>query len=124
MTEADLIWNRACMGGGSNLRAGDQALAALLLAHGHVMNGGLLHAMDCMSETELSDACTGYRFFGFDSVADLMARTRRIHEADEDTDDIELELNQKYETMIPNDSTIEARFLAHLARKPVDFSPL
>jgi hypothetical protein len=61
MTQADMIWNRAC--GEDSLRAlpGDRALADLLNAHGLAMNGGVLHAIECMSAEELSEAEAGCR---------------------------------------------------------------
>jgi hypothetical protein len=59
LTDADKIWNRAC--GADPLRTlpGDRALTDLLHPHGLVMNGGVLHAAECMSADELSDAESG-----------------------------------------------------------------
>ena len=49
---ADQIWNRAALeSGGPAAREGDRALAALLLAHGMVMNGGVGHALEVLSPT-------------------------------------------------------------------------
>ncbi len=56
MTTADLIWNRACEGGGSNPGKGDRAPAALLKAHGLAMNRGVLYAVECLAPSELADA--------------------------------------------------------------------
>lgn len=69
LTKADMIWNRAC--GENPLRAlpGDRALTDLLYAHGLVMSGGVLHAKECMTNEELTDAEVGYRYFGLDDVA-------------------------------------------------------
>ena len=75
MTSADLVWNRAALdSGGSNPRDGDQALAALLLAHGLVMNGGVRHACSSLGPEELHAAVSGYRFFGFEEIATLLKR--------------------------------------------------
>lgn len=54
--------------GGANPSAGDNALASLLYTHGLVMNGGVLHAIECCTDTELDAALDGYRFFSFDSI--------------------------------------------------------
>jgi hypothetical protein len=63
------VWNRACFEhGGPAKREGDTALAALLLAHGLVMNGGLFHAVGCLREHELSAPCQGFSYFGFAAV--------------------------------------------------------
>jgi hypothetical protein len=70
LTEADLIWNRACTL--LMLRSGDRALAALLSFHGLAMNGGVLHALDCLNPKELEAAVSGYRFFGLNDVGDLL----------------------------------------------------
>jgi hypothetical protein len=61
---ADRIWNRAC--GQDPLRTlpGDRALADLLFAHGLAMNGGVLHAVECLTESELSDAQAGFSYSG------------------------------------------------------------
>ena len=55
-TQSDLIWNRACSGMITEFRPGDRALAGLLGAHGLIMNGGVLHAVECLAENELSEA--------------------------------------------------------------------
>jgi len=62
LSQADIIWNRAC--GEDSLRShpGDRVLADLLLAHGLAMNGGVLHAVECLSSDELLDAESGYVF--------------------------------------------------------------
>ena len=124
MTEADLIWNRACEGGGAALHRGDHALAALVLAHSLTMNGGLLHAVECLTPSELSDAQSGYLFFGLDSVADLLAEARRKLEADEDLDDLEWLLDRRYEALIPDDSLLVERFEKHFSEHPSDFAPV
>ena len=63
-----MIWNRAC--GQDRLRSlpGDRAFADLLLAHGLVVNGGVLHAVECLTAAELSDAESGYQFYGLDGA--------------------------------------------------------
>ena len=47
MNKATQIWNRALADYGlAGPALGDRALAAMLLAHGLVMNGGVLHAVE------------------------------------------------------------------------------
>ena len=72
MTETDVIWNCAAMeNGGTNPGRGDRALAVPLHAHGLAMNGGVLHAAELLNDDELTDAQSGYRFFGLSAVADV-----------------------------------------------------
>ena len=67
------VWNRAALHrGGDSPRPGDSALAALLLAHGYAMNGGVAHAAECLGSDELRAACEGYAFFGLDDIARLL----------------------------------------------------
>jgi len=124
MTEADLIWDRACEGGGSDPRAGDRALAALLAAHRLAMNGGVLHAVECLTPAEMSEAQSGYRFFGLDAVADLLSHARRVFEADEDLGSQESQLDRQYAALIPDDGALVARFEKHWREHPSDFAPL
>lgn len=144
LTETDLIWNRACEGGGSNPRRGDRALAALIRAHGLAMNGGVLHAVECLSKPELLDAESGYRFFGFGSVADLIRRARQFSEADtrsgratgllsrirrlfraaDDLETQESQLDSEYAALIPDDSVLLERFQEHWRTHASDFAPL
>jgi hypothetical protein len=124
LTEADKIWNRAC--GGAPLRAlpGDRALADLLHAHGLAMNGGVLHAVECMTAEEVSHAEAGYRFFGLDGIASLLSRSRRIFGAGGNLESHEQELDSEYAHMIPSDSSLVDRFEERLKSSPSDFAPL
>lgn len=131
LTEADLIWNRACEGGGLGPRRGDRALRAMIGAHGLVMNGGVLHATECLSPSELSDAQAGYRFFGLDAVADFLARARLLSDVDvesdwtdEDLETQESSLDAEYYDLIPDDSFLVERFEEHWRSHPSDFAPL
>jgi len=122
MTPADLIWNRACEGGGANPCNGDRALAALLKAHGLAMNGGVLHAVECLSAPELADAESGYHYFGFGAVADLLARARKILEADQDLESCESQLDNDYAALIPDDSSLVERFEQFHKTRPSEFA--
>ena len=124
LTEADMIWNRAC--GEDPLRSlpGDRALADLLRAHGLAMNGGVLHAVECLTADELNDAEAGYRFYGFAEVASLMARARKLFETGDDLERHEQQLDQKYSALIPSDSSLVECFEKRLQTSPSDFAPL
>jgi len=124
LTEADMIWNRAC--GEDPLRAlpGDRALSDLLYAHGLATNGGVLHAVERMTADELAEVEAGYRFFGLHDIASLLSRTRRIFEAGDDLRNHEQRLDSEYARMIPSDSSLIERFERRLKSSPSDFAPL
>lgn len=127
LTEADMIWNRAC--GDDQLRdlPGDRALANLLRAHGLVMNGGVQHSVECLTPEQLSDAEAGYRYYGFDRVASLLSRARRIESAGyhiEHLEHYEVEFDKEYSQLIPDDEFLADRFEERLKSNPSDFAPL
>jgi len=117
--ETDQIWNRAAMNnGGSTPRKGDLALAALLLVHGMVMNGGVEHAIESLSPAELAAGIDGFQYFGFSEVAKLMGLAVNANEAEFEA------MDQQYWNHIPSDSTITQAFHHHLSSSPQSFSPL
>jgi hypothetical protein len=124
LTEADMVWNRAC--GEDRLRSfpGDRALADLLRAHGLAMNGGVLHAVECLTAEELTDAEAGYRFYGLAAVASLLSRARKLFETGDDLERNEQQLDGQYADMIPSDSSLVERFEKRLKSSPSDFAPL
>ena len=72
------IWNRACTeSGGPEPLEGDVALANMLLGHGYIMNGGLEHFED-LSEEEQRDSVSGFRFFSFNDIADLVLKAPEL----------------------------------------------
>ena len=80
-THANRIWNRACGEAPLRTREGDRALTDLLQWHGYIMNGGVLHAVELLSASELSNAAAAYGYFGLDAVAySLSLRERNIEE--------------------------------------------
>ena len=88
------------------------------------MNGGVLHAVECLTPSEMSEAQSGYRFFGLDAVADLLSHARRVFEADEDVASQESRLDQQYAALVPDDSSLVERFEKHWREKPSDFATL
>jgi hypothetical protein len=123
LTQADKIWNRACLNP-VRILPGDRALADLLKAHGLIMNGGVLHAIECLKANELVDAQSGYRYFGFDSVVNLLSRAMSILETGDNLDIHEGQLDQQYACIIPDDGTLVDRFEEWLLSKPSDYAPL
>jgi hypothetical protein len=118
LTTADRVWNRAAMAsGGPNPGEGDRALAALLLAHGMVMNGGVEHAIEALSPSELSAAAAGYRFFSFNEVA-------RLLEEIAGNEFIDSAVDQRYAELVPTDMVIVGRFRDLFSSSPSVFSPL
>jgi hypothetical protein len=124
LTEANMVWNRAC--GEDPVRAlpGDCALADLLGAHGLAMNGGVLHAVECMTADELSAAQAGYRYFGLGEVASLLGRARGIFDTADDLGSHEQQLDSEYAQLVPSDSLLVERFDQQLKACPSDFAPL
>jgi len=122
LNEADMIWNRAC--GEDPLRAlpGDRALADLLYAHGLVMNGGVLHAVGCMTAQELFDAGAGYQYYGLNDAAFLLSRAAII-DAGNDLESQGRNLDSEYGRLIPSDSSLTERFDKRLKTNPLDFGP-
>ncbi|MBN2384609.1 hypothetical protein JXQ70_17180 [bacterium] len=124
LTEADRIWNRACGQDPLRTHSGDRALADLLVAHGLTMNGGVLHAVECLTEDEMLDVEAGYRFYGLDQVAAIFTHARRLVDTDEDLDDYEATLDQEYADIIPDDTSLIKRFEKHLKENPSEYAPL
>jgi hypothetical protein len=125
VTDADLIWNRAALeNGGKTPACGDVALASLLVAHGYVMNGGVLHAAECLDVEQLADAQYGYRFFGLAPVAEMLSSARQLVDSGRETEEDEFNLDADYVSQIPDDSALAQRFELHLRAHPHDFAPL
>ena len=115
----DEVWNRACLeSGGVTLATGDRALAALLLAHGLAMNGGVVHAMDCLTKSELTAAIAGFNYFG------LTAASRVFEQAPDDSEETEERLNRMYWQAVPNDETLVHAFRVKLVAYPDAFAPV
>jgi hypothetical protein len=103
--------------------AGDRALQAMLLFHGLTMNGGVLHAIECLQSDELTAAEAGYRYFGLDNFGVLLKDARAVAASRNDSLR-EQALEKSYKLMVPNDEALAKRFEAALCRNPDDFAPL
>jgi hypothetical protein len=104
--------------GGPSPREGNLALSALLLVHGLVMNGGVFHAVEAVSDEELRSACAGFRYFGFSDAADLLEAASR----EQWTDESEVRFNTAYGNLV-DDEPIGRSFQEHFARNPAKYAP-
>lgn len=121
LTDTDKIWNRACQGGGDSPRPGDIALAGLLLFHSPAMNGGFIHAVDCLSPEELVAAKAGYKYFGFGGVADLIGYAKEANAQDEDVEPLEAAFDQRYWALVPDDDVLFQSFKRHQEQFPLEY---
>jgi len=127
MSERDLVSNRAC--GLSDraersTREGDVALSALLVAHGLVMNGGVLHAFDVLTPGERLAGAAGYRYFGFDELGALMERDIGVPDDLDAAERLEHELNALYWAHVKHDEDLVTRFHRHFASNPEAYAPV
>ena len=118
-----LVWNRACYGGGETPRRGDKHLAALLHFHGPAMNGGVMHAIEFCSRSQLRAAKAGYVYFGVERVVSLIERAELILKEEDDAGDFERELDSEYYDLA-SDSQLSARFEATYEQEPSEFAPV
>jgi len=86
------------------------------------MNGGVLHAVECLADSELSDAEDGYRYFGLGAVADLLSGALKIAKSDEDLETYESQFDEDYSALIPDDSALSDQFMSIYAARPGEFS--
>lgn len=119
----DIIWNRACYGGGESPRTGDRHLAALLHYHGAAMNSGVFHATEFCSVAELRGAKEGYRYFGLKEVVAIIQKSEDLLKSKESLGDHEPELDAAY-FRVAGDSILSDRFLAKYAQNPAEYSPV
>lgn len=124
LTGTDKIWNRACQGGGESPRPGDTALAGLLLFHGPTMNGGVLHAVECLSAEQLVAAQAGYTYFGFGGIADLIGAAQKAIRQGDDLEPLEAEFDQRYWALVPDDGVLVESFERRQQQHPLDYSPI
>jgi hypothetical protein len=124
LTDLDLIWNRACFGEATDLRSGDVALAALLLFHGPAMNGGVLHAIECLGAERLAEACEGFRYFGFSPIASDLEDASRALAAAEDLDELAEQFDKRYWRYVPEDGVLVKAFESDYAARPENYAPL
>ncbi len=96
----------------------------MLAFHSIAMNGGVLHALELFGSDRLEGAELGYRFFGLEDVADLLNEAKSISKTGDDLDLWEAELDRRYGAIVPDDSTLVARFEMIFRRNPSEFAPI
>lgn len=119
LSAANRVWNRTALeAGGRSPCAGDAALAALLLVHGMIMNGGMSHAVESLRPGELESGRAGCRYFGLHSAADTIERALRDDSVDREASYLE------YLSAVPSDDVIFLAFEAAFRSDPAEFAPL
>ena len=128
MDLADTIWNRAALeSGGSTPGEGDRALAAALLLHSSAMSGGVLEAVQNLTDEELDAAEAGYRWLHVPAASEAIAEVRRAI-ADGALDDpgrasaLDLSADDHYDEAIEDDAALDSAFRARLSTDPHAFS--
>lgn len=121
---ADLVWQRALSPAGAGEKSGDAALRAVLRFHSEAMSAGVLHALGSFSAEELASMQEGYRLFGFNEIARLIATPVNEDADPDDLDDAEEELDEAYAEAIPLDQAIIQAFEAHLHASPDMYAPV
>ena len=112
------IWNRAATeSGGTNPAPGDCALAAILLAHGAVMNGGVAHAHEVLSPEELAAAISGFNYFAIPAAAHVLALPSP------DTENASEMADHAYWRAVPSDAALTHAFRIKLLSHPEAFAP-
>jgi hypothetical protein len=82
----------------------DTAASAVWIAHGLVMNGGVLHCVQALSKRELRTTIAGYRLFGLSLAADVLMEASRVPLDEIDT--AEPRLDAAYAGAIPSDEVL------------------
>lgn len=82
------------------------------------MNGGVVHAMGCLSKSELAAAIAGFNYFG------LTAASRVFEQAPDDSEETEERLNRMYWQAVPSDETLAHAFRIKLVASPDAFAPV
>jgi len=81
------------------------------------MNGGVEHAVQVLSRSELEAAKNAYRFFSFEQVATLLAEAAACRLVDETIPD------RRYAEIITSDSTLFEKFSTVVLGQPHLFAP-
>lgn len=87
-------------------RQPEELESAVWVAHGYVMNGGILHAAESLAPEELERAIAGYGRFGLAAAADLLAAARQLPESEKEN--AEARLDEEYAAAVPSEAFLEA----------------
>lgn len=128
-SDADTVWNRAAMGGGGASPApGDIALAALLRFHSLAMSGGVLDALERLTEAQVGEAAQGFRWFGLEAAATFLESAfeqwRSGEHSHEIEETMEAQFDADYSVAIPSDGTIASAFGERFSDNPLNFAPV
>jgi hypothetical protein len=81
------------------------------------MNGGVVHAMECLSQSEITAAIAGFNYFG------LTEASHAFEQLPDDSDETEERLNRMYWAAVPGDETLLNAFRIKLISNPEAFAP-
>jgi len=79
----------------------ETAASAVWIAHGLVMNGGVVHCVEVLSKRELRTTIAGYRLFGLSVAADVLFEASRVPQ--DENDAAESRLDAAYAEAIRSD---------------------
>ena len=82
------------------------------------MNGGVVHALQGLSQSEIAAAIAGFHYFG------LTEASRVLEQLPDDSDETEGRLNQMYWAAVPSDETLAHAFRVKLISTPEAFASL
>jgi hypothetical protein len=125
---ADAIWNRAALQrGGTNPQPGDVALSAVLRLHGLAMSGGLLDAIERLSDPDLDAAQDGYQWLDLNDASEGIRFVRSqiadgALDNDRRVDSLEQEADARYAAAVPQDETLVTAFTRCLQQRPEAFA--
>lgn len=93
------------------------------------MNGGLLHAVEVLTESEVRFAEGALRFFDLSSAADVVQWAHNELQAldDDDIDAVELleaEADRRYYVAVADGAVVERHFRSEFEAHPEAFAPL
>jgi hypothetical protein len=88
------------------------------------MNGGVLHAFEALKPRERAAAKSGYRFFGFHDVAELISDLTSAPTAFEISDFQDASFDARYSKSVPDDEVLAKRFEEYFETHRSDFAPL
>ena len=86
------------------------------------MNGGVLNAIETMSDDERKSACDAYAFFGLERVSELLLDAKANIDRGVDDDTYEAKLDTDYRSVVPDDARLYSAFAARFHARPTDFS--
>ncbi len=85
-----------------------------------IMSGGPNHAADICSPEEIAAAAAASVYYGLAGLEDV---TRRLPDAADD-DEAELDVDEAYHRLVPNDDALNCAFQRKFVESPSDFEPL